>query len=217
MAHFPTATTTTTYALISVSWTTSSYAQVYAIGTSTLSTITETLILVGWTSIVVVPVRNPHNGEPETSPTATILFTPTSSAYTTVRATIETAYTPYIVPSSESSLIPRNVVLEELDDMKQVTSIYTPPIARKRDRRSYAAEYNRCDGLPTHDLATNSLMEVCRFIANVAFQSRVVSLRPTTAAYMPTWIGFVIQVVSAVVSIYSAPKAFQVLNVANLM
>lgn len=54
-------------------------------------------------------------------------------------------------------------------------------------RRSY--EFNIClDNRPTHDFVSNSLSEVCNFVANLP--DEFTSLVPTTAAYMPSWFGY---------------------------
>lgn len=68
-------------------------------------------------------------------------------------------------------------------------------------RRSYDSEYNRCEGPPNHDMVSNSLMDVCHFMVNLAFQDLVSSLKPTAAAYMPSWVGYVARVVTAVVNL----------------
>jgi len=141
------------------------------------------------------------NGIPEMSATATIPVLPTSD-YTRVRITNQTAYSPSIADSYSSSLIPRAVMTSS------TPSVYTPRIAHKWSRRSYDTEYNRCNGPPSHDLATNSLREVCHFVVNVAAQHLVVSLRPTTAAYMPSWVGFMMRLILACVGIYSTALVF---------
>lgn len=57
--------------------------------------------------------------------------------------------------------------------------------------RSY--DYNVCSGtLPTDDFKSNSLSEVCHFVANIA--PVFVSLSPNTAAFMPSWISYVTSV-----------------------
>src|SRR5277367_2515331 len=56
-------------------------------------------------------------------------------------------------------------------------------------RRSY--DFDNCIGrFPNHDFVSNSLSDVCHFVANV--QDWLVSLAPTSAAYMPSWLSYLI-------------------------
>jgi hypothetical protein len=61
--------------------------------------------------------------------------------------------------------------------------------------RSY--DYDRCyDVPPSHDMVTNSLIDVCHFVANA--ENYFVSLKPiSSAAYMPSWVGYFWQALQA--------------------
>jgi hypothetical protein len=70
-------------------------------------------------------------------------------------------------------------------------------------RRSY--DFNNClDQLPSHDFVTNSLPEVCHFVANV--QDLFVSLAPTSAAYTPSWASYFISTVILVIQVIIASR-----------
>jgi hypothetical protein len=64
-------------------------------------------------------------------------------------------------------------------------------------------DYDSCsDVCPSHDLATNSLIDVCHFVANA--QNCFVSLQPiSSAAYLPSWLSYVIQTIEAAVEIWA--------------
>ena len=102
-----------------------------------------------------------------------------TAEYTTVRNFTESNYAPSIVSSM---------------------SVPTATLSSK-SKRSYDAEYNRCDDVPDQDLNTNSLIQVCHFVANLAAGNRFVSLKPTAAAYMPSWIGYFIRALAAIVTL----------------
>jgi hypothetical protein len=71
--------------------------------------------------------------------------------------------------------------------------------ATKLGKRTY--DYDACSGEPpSHDMVTNSEIEVCQFVA--AAQPYFVSLAPTSAAYLPSWVSYFMSTV--LVSIQSA-------------
>jgi hypothetical protein len=51
--------------------------------------------------------------------------------------------------------------------------------------------------MPIDGLQSNSLLEVCDFVANAAGESKLVSLKPTAAAYLPSWVGYLLQTLMA--------------------
>jgi hypothetical protein len=51
--------------------------------------------------------------------------------------------------------------------------------------------------MPIDGLLSNSLLEVCNFAANAAGEHKLVSLKPTAAAYLPSWVGYLLQALMA--------------------
>ena len=107
--------------------------------------------------------------------------------------TLETNYSPSIVPTD----IPQSHQTSHLkarsatshNDYQKPSPI---PRGTKIQGRSY--NYDSCANLPPdHDFVSNSLTEVCHFVANA--QAYFVSLKPTPAGYLPAWGGYLVQVV----------------------
>src|SRR5579859_1382831 len=79
-----------------------------------------------------------------------------------------------------------------------------------KDKRSY--DYNYCDASPpSHDFVSNDAVEVCHFVANI--KNRFVTMNPTSAAYMPSWGGFVIQVAVSVWNLLSLVSSIVVMTI----
>jgi len=79
-----------------------------------------------------------------------------------------------------------------------------PSHSRHIAPRSY--DYNVCSGNePSDDFKSNSLSEVCHFVANIT--PLFVSLSPNIAAYMPSWISYVTSVIISFVQIGVALRA----------
>jgi len=75
------------------------------------------------------------------------------------------------------------------------------PISPTLALRSY--DYDRCYNVPpSHDMVTNSLTDVCHFVANA--ENYFVSLMPiSSAAYMPSWVGYFWQALQAFTELWS--------------
>jgi hypothetical protein len=102
----------------------------------------------------------------------------------------ETSYTPSLIHTTGPLLPGPNLKRD----------IPSTPIATLA-ARSY--DYNSCDDVPSsHDMVSNSLADVCHFVANA--EDYFVSLQPiSTAAYLPTWAGYLIQTLSALMELRS--------------
>lgn len=111
------------------------------------------------------------------------------------RIALETAYTPTVIATEN---LPQTTTFTT-NHQKARRSV---PLTDYRYQRRGYYDYNSCTGdTPNHDLVTNSLSDVCHFVANA--QSYFVSLRPTSAAYMPSWLGFVFQIIVSAWSLIS--------------
>jgi hypothetical protein len=117
------------------------------------------------------------------------------------RTSLETGYTPtVIVPGVTHSMRPVPKTARKIDEDSlpdaALDIVHRFGITEqhvKKERRGYY-DYDSCNGSPPdHDMVTNSLVDVCHFVANA--KSYFVSLRPTNAAYMPSWVGFLFQLI----------------------
>lgn len=116
-----------------------------------------------------------------------------SSSTPTSTATAESDFVP-TVPAQPGSLFRDVKRSQETPPNSNSTFHIDPDKYRHNMRRSY--DFNRCNfGLPSHDMVSDSLIEVCHFAVNVAAGGWLVSLRPTRAAYMPSWMGYVMRFV----------------------
>jgi hypothetical protein len=67
-------------------------------------------------------------------------------------------------------------------------------------RRSLDASYDLCLGIPPGtNLETNSLVDVCNFVSNA--NDTFVSLAPNAAAYMPTWLDYMMSFITLSISL----------------
>ena len=93
--------------------------------------------------------------------------------------------------------IPGFVNLDAPSDFLQINvDVEAPHLAR----RGYALGYNSC--LAVHNgegFKTNSLPAVCNFVADA--QTAFVSLAPTTAAYLPTWLDYLVSFLLITISL----------------
>ena len=128
---------------------------------------------------------------------------PCSAWLPLTRTSLETGYVPkVIVPgvtrSAEATPAPKNAraIVESQCSKPALKDAHLFNICeqyRMKERRGYY-DYDSCNGAPPdHDMVTNSLVDVCHFVANA--KSYFVSLRPTSAAYMPSWMGFMFQTI----------------------
>ena len=145
-------------------------------GTTIILTI-ESLYEVDYTTITSTYL---HTGTfPSLVPTQVTSTAGSVTIYTATRNFTETAYAPSIVSPTSTST------------------------AAGRKKRSYDNTYDRCSGPPDQDLKTNSLTEICHFVANLEVGNQFISLKPTAAAYMPSWIGYLVRVLTALGSLTS--------------
>jgi hypothetical protein len=121
---------------------------------------------------------------------------PTTTSYGVTRIAIVDSYSPTVIPTDASSsglgrqTTPTSIAARTIPTELRggIWSNYTI------QKRAATYDYDPCTGIaPDHDLVTNSLSDVCHFVANA--KSYFVSLRPTPAAYMPSWSGYVVQVI----------------------
>jgi hypothetical protein len=123
-----------------------------------------------------------------------------TTSFTTPRISAKTSYHPTVIPTTALS---RRAAQDNKDLWPTpVYDAFSPSKRLELDLLKRSYDYDSCDGKPpTHDLVTNSLVEVCHFVANA--QNYLVSLEPTTAAFMPSWSGFVIQVIVSIWNLFS--------------
>jgi hypothetical protein len=147
------------------------------------------------------------------SPYATTSFSTTHVFVSASRISEERSYEPSLLyttgPPSPGGipgegLLPRHDTL--LDNS---TSIGRYDINLVR-RTVY--DYDPCSNEPpSHDLATNSLTDVCHFVANA--QDYFVTLQPiSSAAYLPSWLSYVIQTIEAGVEIWAVVSTRHLLS-----
>ena len=73
--------------------------------------------------------------------------------------------------------------------------VYANKIIFPIARRSYDSGYDLCLGVPLgEDFKTNSLSNVCNFVSNA--NDSFVSLAPTAAAYMPSWLDYLVSFIA---------------------
>ena len=128
--------------------------------------------------------------------------------YATITSTVfHSGTSPSLVPTlytQSPGTVIFSTAIRKFTETAYAPSIVTPtatmPNTRQK-KRTY--DYDRCGGPPDHDLLTNSLTDVCHFIANIQVGNGFVSLKPTTAAYMPSWIGYLVRVLTAMASLTS--------------
>ena len=124
----------------------------------------------------------------------------TSVSLSITRVAEETSYRPSLIHTTGPALpnaLPGQGILKR--DDSPISIVILPP--SKLRSRSY--DYDSCDNVPpSHDLSTNSLTDVCHFVANA--QNYFVSLVPiSSAAYLPSWVGYLIQAFAALIEIWS--------------
>jgi hypothetical protein len=81
-------------------------------------------------------------------------------------------------------------------------SITIPPLLP----RSY--DFNPCEKTPpSHDFVSRSLSDVCHFLANT--RDYFVSSRPRESAYLPSWPGYLVQILISILNIFGivAPRS----------
>jgi hypothetical protein len=140
--------------------------------------------------IIAIPI----DGSLTLSGTYQLTITPSPAS---TRILIQTSYSASIV--SPSTLEVPTKISPRLDVSSPTTDPKKLPRGLQRVRRSY--DYNSCDDdPPNHDLVSTSLTDVCHFVANA--KQYFVSLRPSTnAAYMPSWTGYLIQIILTIINL----------------
>jgi hypothetical protein len=124
-----------------------------------------------------------------------------SSLFTTTSGFNSSAATPTSIPlvKRDAAIAPSETGLPlfaHLDTLDTLQLFDSPPLAR----RGFALGYNSCIAVANgQDYTTNSLPAVCNFVADA--QIAFVSLAPTTAAYLPTWLDYLISLLLIVVSL----------------
>lgn len=118
----------------------------------------------------------------------------TSTSLSITRLSEERSYKPSLIHTSGPPL-PQVIFKRDIP---------STPASPKLAPRSY--DYNPCyDVPPNHDMVTNSLTDVCHFVANA--QNYFVSLVPiSSAAYLPSWVGYLWQTVQALIELWSIVK-----------
>ena len=103
---------------------------------------------------------------------------------------------PSATPTSATS-VPGFANLDAPSDFLQIdVNIEAPHLAR----RGYALGYNSCLAVPNgQSFKTNSLPAVCNFVADA--QTAFVSLAPTAAAYLPTWMDYLVSFLLVAISL----------------
>jgi hypothetical protein len=126
---------------------------------------------------------------PAVTHTVSVFSTSTGSDIV-ARVIKETSYTPSLIHTAGPQLPGPNF-------KRDIPSAPT----EKLGARAY--DYNSCDKVPpSHDMVSDSLADVCHFVANA--NDYFVSLQPiSTAAYLPTWAGYLIQTLSALMELRS--------------
>ena len=137
--------------------------------------------------------------------------------YTTLNKITSDRFSPVVVPTSfvstDSATV--NIPGTILDDRIHVPRTVAPPSPTahltKRTpktnqqpqplaRRDYGSTYDVCLGIPPgQSLKTNSLAHVCDFVSKA--EDSFVSLAPTPAAYLPSWLGYLIAFIAFSISI----------------
>jgi hypothetical protein len=103
------------------------------------------------------------------------------------------------------TMSPRISVAPVLPTVTPVVSTTTAaPFKMQNDirleRRSLDTSYDLCLGIPPgKNLETNSLVDVCNFVSNA--NDTFVSLAPNAAAYMPTWLDYMMSFIVISVSL----------------
>ena len=102
-------------------------------------------------------------------------------------------HVPRTVPAAASSTpSPTTHVTKRTAEINQ----HLPALAR----RDYGSTYDICLGIPPgQSLKTNSLVDVCDFVSNA--NDSFVSLAPTPAAYLPSWLDYLVSFLAVSISL----------------
>src|SRR5271170_1212760 len=143
--------------------------------------------------------------------------------YTSVPNTVtifqtEPSFSPFITTSSAPptlSVIPRALAVNPIPVATTPVSPYVPVIQDKRslrildnheERFSRRAAWDICQPGPLGSMVTNSLVDVCDFVAGV--QDYFISMEPTPAAHLPTWPAYLVQLLLGIWAIVSLPNVY---------
>lgn len=122
-------------------------------------------------------------------------FVPTNSATVIVPSALfdDRNHVPRTVaPAASSTPSATNHIPKRTPEINQ----HLPVLAR-RDNRS---TYDICLGIPPgHSLKTNNLADVCDFVSNA--NDSFVSLAPTPAAYLPSWLDYLVSFLAVSISL----------------